>query len=148
MQTVDQATFQDFRWTILHEGIRIYDDNFPGSYRNPHDIRGDAAGKQSQPHQNAARERIERMSNDEVVGCLPAIHDEAVQRLMHVPGGDLRWVADHENKRSELLDALAKRDFGDIRGRIYWNAQEHNPNARNLLAAVSNGDLEQMLNKL
>ncbi|GGD98142.1 hypothetical protein [Caballeronia grimmiae] len=90
------------------------------------------------------------MSNDEVVGCLPAIHDEAVQRLVHDhdPGGDLRWVAVHENKRSELLDALAKRDFRDIRGRIYWNAQEHNPDVRNLLAAVSNGDLEQMLNKL
>ncbi|GGD98146.1 hypothetical protein GCM10010985_61130 [Caballeronia grimmiae] len=29
MQTVDHATFQDLRWTILHEGVRIYGDNYP-----------------------------------------------------------------------------------------------------------------------
>ena len=60
---------------------------------------------------------------------------------------NFRWVAYHENCRDTFRRELSQRKFTDIRS-LYGSKQNHNPNARNLLAAVSNHDIEVIVNAL
>src|SRR5712692_906500 len=58
------------------------------------------------------------------------------------------WCIWHEGERSydegqrdQFRQDLSRRDFNAIRA-LYNGRQAHNPNARNLLAAVTNADIE------
>ena len=60
---------------------------------------------------------------------------------------NFQWVADREGLRGEFGTLLGQRNFSGIRD-VYCGCQGHNPNARRLLAAVSNADIEVMVNDL
>lgn len=135
--------FVDLAWTVWHEGIRIYDDGFPGSVRAINSIRGDAVGKQS--HNDGARDRINNLSNNEIEDYIPNIVDYIYGHLkleIH-----FRWVAFHEGRRKDFLNCLDNGDYTGIRA-IYSGSQQHNPDARNLLAGVSNGHLKTLVDAL
>ncbi|RWO03135.1 MAG: hypothetical protein EOS07_35685 [Mesorhizobium sp.] len=137
------VAFIDLAWTIWHEGVRIYDDSFPGHVRSINGIRSDAAGKQS--HNNEAQNRINNLSNNEIENYIPQITDQIMSTRQL--GVHFNWVALHEGKRKNFLDSLANSDFASIRS-TYYNAQNHNPDARELLAGLSNRHLKDLIDAL
>lgn len=140
---LDSMAYTDFSWTIWHEGVRLYDFRNPGNYRNVNDIRNDSLGKQG--HNSGAQGRITALSNDQLGQMLPRVTSEILNE--RDVAGHLRWVAHHEGRLKDLRNALGDGDFEEIR-RIYSNTQSHNPNARNLLAGISNGKLAELINAL
>jgi len=60
---------------------------------------------------------------------------------------NFQWVAYHEGQRDEFRRLLSQRSFNGIRA-VYSDRQQHNPNARSLLAAVPNADIEVIANAL
>ncbi len=140
---LDEMAYGDFSWTVWHEGIRLFDFRNPGSYRDVNAIRKEALGVQG--HNSGAQQRISALSNNELAQLLPRVTDEI--RSSRDVGGHFRWVALHENRLADFRDCLAAGDFEEIR-RIYNDCQGHNPNARSLLAGISNGHLTTFINAL
>lgn len=54
------------------------------------------------------------------------------------------WVCDHERQGARIHDLAKDSKFGEIRA-IYGALQAHNPNARNILAAVSDDGLRALV---
>jgi hypothetical protein len=136
-------TYTDFSWTIWHEGVRIYDDGFPGQYRNIDTIRAEAVGRQ---HANqGATDRINAASNNELTSYLPLINGEVFNNFLL--GQHFQWVAYHEGLLQNFRTWLAQHNFGNIRA-SYAGREQHNPNAHNLLSAVSDQQIANLINAL
>jgi hypothetical protein len=60
---------------------------------------------------------------------------------------NFQWVVDREVLREEFRTLLRQRNFAGIRD-VYFGCQVNNLNARRLLAAISNADIEVMVNDL
>ena len=57
------------------------------------------------------------------------------------------WVAHHEGFKKAFQDWLDAGSFNEIRV-AYSNAQNHNPDARELFAGLSNGHIKQLIDAL
>lgn len=132
---------QDVKWSIFHEGCRIYaaDDNL-GSIT---DIRN--CVYQTQAHNQRAQDLI-RNANDDllrqvVIESSNEIPDEFQLR------GNFQWVMYHEGQGESIRVMVGRGNFEGVRS-TYSDKQAHNPNARNLLAAVSNRYIRDLVNSL
>jgi hypothetical protein len=135
------GTYIDLRWTVLHEGNLLFVGNAP---RSINEIRNDAMGFESHnKHQAAAKARIAKASNNEVRAYVTCIQETAKAELVQ----HLGWVAVHEGQLEVLRDDQDKGRFDDIRS-VYFNYQSHNPDARNLMAGVSNEDISEIIDGL
>ena len=132
-----------FAWTIWHEGVRIYVDGIQEAFRDINDIRNESLAYQE--HNPHAHNLIRTASNNDLISLLPVINEKVyIQFTLPV---HLSWLAYHEGQLDAFRTALSKGNFENIRG-IYYGKQEHNPNAKYLLAAMSDFDLVQLVNGL
>jgi hypothetical protein len=121
MLAVLDDAFQDFSWAIWHEGVRAFDDD------------------------PEAQELIRGASMKQLVQYVYLTRARVYSEFQLVE--NVEWIADRESLREEFKRLLKQRNFAGIRD-IYFGSQGHNLNARRLLAAVSNGDIEVMVNDL
>ncbi|MBN1840718.1 MAG: hypothetical protein JW883_00340 [Deltaproteobacteria bacterium] len=142
LRAVDEL-YINVSWCVWHEGVRIFDDSYPGNMGDIHVIRNECLREQT--HNDHAAEMIRRASNNAIKYCL--IRTERNVEAEHQLSQNFNWVSWHERRRDDLRAALSRRDFNRIR-LIYWAEQEHNPNARHLLSCVSNYWVEQLVNAL
>jgi hypothetical protein len=143
MLAAQDEAYQDFSWTIWHEGVRAYDDNYPGSIRDVNTVRQEAI--QRQAHNPHAQDLIRAASNDLLIQYVNQTRGRVYSEFQLV--ANFKWVAYHEGQRDQFRALLSRRDFNSIRA-LYSGRQQHNPNARSLLAAVPNSDIEAIVNTL
>jgi hypothetical protein len=136
-------TYQHFSWTIWHEGIRAFDDGYPGAIRDINTVRAEAI--QRQAHNPHAQDLIRAASNELLVQYIYQTRARVYGEFQLV--ANFQWVAYHEGQRDQFRNLLGQRSFNSIRV-LYSGKQQHNPNARNLLSAVSNADVEAIVNAL
>lgn len=130
-------------WCIWHEGVRIFDDTYPGQMRDIHTIRQECVRKQD--HNKEAAEMINHASNNLLKKLLFNTVNNVEQE--HKLTINFEWVAYHENRRDAFLSYLRDRNFNSIRS-TYEAEQSHNPNAHYLLRCVSNYQIEKLINQL
>lgn len=136
-------------WCVWHEGVRIYDDTDPGRFRSVNDFREGCL--EMQYRNRRAYNMINRASATTLRAIQEALPDSipADRALLR----NLKWVAFHERQARALRASLAEGDFSDrlegygIRWR-YHAYQDHNPNARNLMAAVSNQMIRELIERM
>src|ERR1700733_4758537 len=143
MLAVLDDAFQDFSWTIWHEGVRAFDDGDPGSMREMEMVRLEAI--QTWVQDAEAQELIRAASIRQLVQYVHLTRARVYSEFQLVE--NFQWVADREGLREEFRRLLSQRNFAGIRD-VYCGCQGHNLNARKLLAALSNGDIEVMVNDL
>jgi hypothetical protein len=143
MLAVLDDAFQDFSWAIWHEGVRAFDDGDPGSMREMETVRLEAIQKWVEDPE--AQELIRGASMKQLVQYVYLTRARVYSEFQLVE--NVEWIADRESLREEFKRLLKQRNFAGIRD-IYFGSQGHNLNARRLLAAVSNGDIEVMVNDL
>jgi hypothetical protein len=136
-------TYQHFSWTIWHEGVRAFDQGYSGSVRDINAVRQEAI--QRQAHNPHAQDLIRGASNDQLVQFVYQTRGRVYSEFHLV--ANFQWVAYHEGQRDQFRSLLSQKNFNAIRD-LYSGRQQHNPNARNLLAAVSNVDVEAIVNAL
>ncbi len=147
-QGVDPVSLkQNVKWAIFHEGCRVYTIQNAGqdpAYQQMANIgwlRGCYMDVQS--HNQRAQDEI-RNANDDLLTTA------TLQAASEIPGefqldGALEWVAYHEGQMVQFRALNAKADFEGIRN-IYFDKQSHNPNAGNLLSAVTNQYIRNWIN--
>jgi hypothetical protein len=143
MLAFQDETYQHFSWTIWHEGVRAFDDGYPGAMRDINTVRQEAI--QRQAHNPHAQDLIRAASNDLLVQYVNQTRGRVYAEFQLV--ANFKWVAYHEGQRDQFRLLLSRREFASIRA-LYSGRQQHNPNARNLLAAVPNSDVEAIVNSL
>jgi hypothetical protein len=143
MLAVLDDAFQDFSWAIWHEGVRAFDDGDPGSMREMEMVRLEAI--QTWVQDAEAQELIRAASIRQLVQYVHLTRARVYSEFQLVE--NFQWVADREGLREEFRRLLSQRNFAGIRD-VYCGCQGHNLNARKLLAALSNGDIEVMVNDL
>jgi hypothetical protein len=143
MLAVLDDAYQDFSWTIWHEGVRAFDDGDPGSIRDIESVRLEAIKRWV--HDAEAQELIRTASAKQLVQYVHLTRARVYSEFQVAV--NFQWVADREGLSAELRRLLGQRNFAGIRD-VYFGCQGHNLNARRLLAAVSNADVEVMVNDL
>jgi hypothetical protein len=143
MLAVLDDAYQDFSWTIWHEGVRAFDDGDPGSIRDIESVRLEAIKRWV--HDAEAQELIRAASAKQLVQYVHLTRARVYSEFQVAV--NFQWVADREGLRAEFRRLLGQRNFAGIRD-VYFGCQGHNLNARRLLAAVSNADVEVMVNDL
>ncbi|WP_241301007.1 hypothetical protein [Burkholderia cenocepacia] len=145
-------------WAIWHEGVEIYytpaehwlqkdADPLMQVVRPIARLREEIMYKQT--HNDTARNLIAGLNDDEL---MPII-EKAVQEIPSLRlGGDtlpghFRWVCFHEGWLPEFRQWNADRLYRSIRGK-YREMEDHNSDARNLLAAVDNRYIKAMIDNL
>ena len=143
MLAVLHDAYVDFSWTIWHEGVRAFDDRDPGSIRDIEMVRLEAITKWV--HDAEAQELIRAASAKQLLQYVHLTRARVYSEFQL--SVNFQWVADRECLRAEFRRLLEQRNFAGIRD-IYSGCQGHSLNARRLLAAVSNADVEVMVNDL
>jgi hypothetical protein len=138
-----EDAYQDFSWTVWHEGVRAFDDEDPGAIREIEAIRRDAIEKQA--HDPDALELIRTASHKQLLQYVHLTRARVYSEFQ--VGACFAWLAEQEGWREKLRQMLDQRDFAGIR-KVYEWRQQQNPNARSLLAAISNGDIEVLVKGL
>jgi hypothetical protein len=132
---------QNVKWSIFHEGCRVYAGNDQiGSIT---DIRN--CIYQSQQHNQRALDLIGGANGGLL---LQAVAESSAD----IPGEfqlreNFSWVMYHEGQKGQIRTMLGRGNFEGIRS-LYHDKQNHNPNARNLLAAASNSYIRDLANSL
>ncbi len=132
-----------FAWTVWHEGVRIYDDGLQSSYRDINKIRQASVSEQS--HNPHFGKIIQSASNNQLVSLLPLITGRVFSEFnlpLH-----FTWVAYHEGALNSFRTAASEGRYLDIRSQ-YYSEQDHNPNARHLLAALSDQHIKMLVDDL
>lgn len=139
---------QNIKWSIFHEGCHVFyvpqgkgpleDEVLPASnlrqcYYN------------TQQHNQGAQNLIAEANDD----LLLQVTMEAIQEIpdeFHL-FENFQWVADHEGQEETFRVRNGQGNYESIRS-IYFEKQRHNPNAADLLSAVSNRYIRDMINAL
>lgn len=132
---------QNVKWGIFHEGCRVYAGS--DQIGNITDIRN--CIYQSQTHNQRALDLIGGVNDDLLVQVV-------TESASEIPGefqlrDNFSWVMYHEGQKEQIRTMLGRGNFEGIRS-VYHDKQNHNPNARNLLAAVSNAYIRDLVNSL
>jgi hypothetical protein len=134
------ASIVDIAWCFWHEGERLYDDNFPGQIRDVNALRNECLARQA--HNGSVYNSIKATPNDVLAGLLQQV-EPYVQKNFDIKG-NFGWTAHHEHAIGNYRNWEAQGNYNAIRS-TYGSLQGHNPNARNLLAATSNGSIKNMI---
>jgi len=143
LELVLDETFVNFSWCIWHENVRSFDNNYPGAVRDINTIRNEAIAAQS--GNSHAQDLIRAASNEQLLQMVYQTQARVYSEFQLV--GNFRWVAYHEGQRDQFRLLLSQKNFNAIRD-LYSGKQNHNPNTRHLLNAVSNRDIEVIINAL
>lgn len=136
------------KWCIFHEGCNLYfvpsgHDEIDDAVRSIADLRDCFMAKE---HQNQHAQDLIRNANDNL------LMQVTMQAAAAIPSEfDLRqnfwWVAYHEGRMVQFREWNARHEFSAIRS-DYNQHQQHNPNARNLLSAVNNRYVFDLVNSM
>ena len=132
---------QNVKWSIFHEGCRVFAAN--DQIGNMRDIRTCIYNTQSQNQR--ALDLIGSANDDLLLEVVTECSNE-------IPGefqlrDNFSWVMYHEGRKEQIRVMLENGNYEGIRS-LYHQIQDHNPNARNLLAAVSNPYIRDLVNSL
>jgi len=132
---------QGVKWSIFHEGCRVYAPD-------------DGIGNITQIRQCIYSTQAHNQHFEDLLGNVnDAVLLDAVKvAVADIPAefdlrGAFQWVMYHEGQKETIRVMLGRADFEGIRS-LYHDKQNHNSNARNLLAAVSNADIRSLVNSL
>lgn len=137
-------------WAVAHEGVRLFDAAVPGSLRPVAELRNELASRHifvagrvnSRSHQDAL-DSIRNTSDEELLEAI-----ELTRRAERNARGqfveDLRWAL---RAAPEIRAAVAAGDFDSAR-RKFSAIQAHDPNVRNELALLSNGELATLVQNI
>lgn len=124
---------QNLKWCVFHEGCNVFD----GSNRKPaEDVRSCCFGFQE--HNDNALCQVRKIPGQDLSGIIDEIAQEVPNEFQAAV--NFSWVCDHERQGARIHELAKNKRFGEIRA-IYGAFQAHNPNARNILAAVSDDGL-------
>lgn len=138
----DDTLAKNVEWAIAHEGCPVYSaaSSDAQSRLKPSEMR--ACFLMVEAHNKEARDQIEARSDDDLLRAvfvairnIPADYD--------VPQ-NLDWVLWHEGLASQLRELAAENNIDEIR-RIYERVQQHNPNARYILRALSDSEVKRLV---
>jgi hypothetical protein len=139
---------QHVTWCIFHEGCRVFVPSTPG--RPPEDAKRQISELRdcflaTQRHNPSATVLVKSASDAE----LQEIVSQAVTTIpdqFHLRE-NFQWVAIHEGELGAFRRLDQAGQYEGIRA-IYSARQAHNPNARNLLAAVSDKTIHELVLQL
>lgn len=135
-------------WCIWHEGVAVFEpysvaQSVPEDLRPIHDIRSEMMSLQAH--------------NTQAMRLITATNDDGLKSLIleccaEIPGQynlreHFRWVCYHEGWMPEFRVWSASNNFQGIRGK-YHEKQEHNPNARSLLACLRDSEIRSLVDSL
>ncbi|MEN5171571.1 hypothetical protein ABE427_02375 [Acinetobacter higginsii] len=146
---VDERVYNDLlyvhlSWCVWHEGVRLYDKEYPGVLISVESMRKQAVPLQGHD-EHGAQAIIIRATDEELLGAMQLM--ESRVEAEHHLSSHISWVADHEHQRSNFYSLLAAKGFLDIRD-LYYKYQKHNNDAKNLLCCVSNIYLENLIKSI
>ena len=142
-----QSLEQNVKWCIFHEGCRVYTVQTAGedpTNQQVADIGWLRTCFMDAQRDNQAAQNEIRNANDDLLA------DVTMQAANEIPGefqldGALQWVAYHEGQMVAFREMNAASNFEGIRS-VYFDKQSHNPNAANLLSAVTNQYIRNWIN--
>lgn len=152
VNAADVATVGDVYWTVWHENCRVF---APAPVNNPFHaemypigvLRACSYDAQVKSPNMSAANRIASLSDDE----LKAIYLRLQTDLCTWGGADPRnvfasvaWVSRHEGQLNNFKVLASQGRYEEIR-QIYERLQRHNPNARNLLNALTNEAIRHLI---
>lgn len=135
-------------WCIFHEGCNVFSvpagrDQIDDEMRPIQQLR--TCYMEAEHHNQHAQDLI-RNANDALLGQITTQVAAAIPSTY-----DLRtafwWVSYHEGCMVQFRLWNAEHNFSAIR-ELYHEKQNHNPNARNLLAAVNNRCIYDLVNSM
>jgi hypothetical protein len=139
---------QHVRWCIFHEGCRVFAPSAPsrppgGVQRSISDLR--QCFLATQRHNPSATALIKSATDSELQNIVS-------QAVKGIPSqfdlrGNFEWVAVHEGELGAFRRLDEAQQYEGIRA-IYSARQAHNPNARNLLAAVADTTIHELVIQL
>jgi hypothetical protein len=148
LRAADADTQTNVYWAVWHEGCRVFGPAPPSSpfsdkMNSISTLRQCAYNKQSgNVH---ARDEISNLSNDQLAAVfLQAEHDIPATYMLAV---NFDWVCHHEGQLNTLRQMEGRGDYEGIR-QVYFTKQQRNPNAKNLLNAVTNKDIKDLLDSI
>jgi len=135
-------------WSVYHEGCDLY---YTPQGKSPLDDTLRPVGElrkcflATQAHNPAAQQLISGAGDSE----LQNISKDASTRIPETFElfVNFEWVARHEKQLDAFRKLEAENKYDQIRS-VYKSAQKHNPNAVNLLSAVSNRTIRDMVNSM
>jgi hypothetical protein len=148
LHAIDNTTTQDVRWSVWHEGCRIFgpahgDDPFSDGMNSIASLRQCIVTKQA--HNQGAQDRIANLNDGQLTEILRAAERDIPNQFSLE--ANFIWVCHHEGQLNQFRIWAAQGNYESIRSR-YHEKQEHNPNAKNLLSAVTNRDIKTMLDAI
>lgn len=124
-------------WTVFHEGCRAWN----GANLVPGDVFKPCA-LEAEKDNPSAKAIIAAASADEIESALSQAVADIPQTYTLV--GNFSWVLYHEGLLQRFQAYKAQGNFAAIRDQ-YYRSQVDNPNARNLLAAVSDTTIANLI---
>ncbi|MCA8160559.1 hypothetical protein [Burkholderia cepacia] len=136
-------------WSIWHEGVPVFFTPDPNAQltqyiRSTAEMR--AAIMATQAHNGVARNLIAGLNDDELQQLiLVAPAEISAMTFAHdTMSGHFHWVCYHEGYLPEFRQWNSDQNYAAIRAQ-YRSVQDHNPDARNLLAAVDNTWIKDLI---
>jgi len=124
-------------WSVAHEGCNVYAND---RVRSVDELRSCYVSVESRNAND--RNLLLIASPDEIMQATRAGVARAKSEFDVVD--NMNWVLIHEGMLDQFRQLLEARKFADIR--LYYKArQSHNPNARNLLSALSDSELSALI---
>lgn len=142
-QVPEADVYINVQWSVFHEGCRIFMPNTRGDRLGVAEAR--ECLERTQSHNQGVQRLIAAATDAQISGALTAAA-EKIPAEYNLPG-HFEWVAIHEKQLSNFLRLAALQEFEPIR-QTYAILQDHNANARNLLAAVSDDYIDRQLDGL
>ncbi|WLH10800.1 hypothetical protein PSH58_18160 [Pseudomonas hefeiensis] len=135
-------------WCIWHEGCTVYVPLFDGGLvpepmESIQSIRAQMMAFQD--HNGTAKQLITRLNDNDLISVIESSCAE-IPEIYNLKE-HFRWVCYHEGWMPEFRVWSASGSFGDIRGK-YHSMQQHNPNARSLLASIRDSELKALIDSL
>jgi len=126
-------------WCVWHEGVRVYDAELPGRRLPPPMIRQQCLGVQA--HNPRAQSVVSAVS-DEQLSAILTVLGWAVEKRFDLP----RHFAEvmKSGYGTEFSKLVEQGNYEEVR-RIFGRVTQYEPNVRNLLAAVSNQRIRELV---
>jgi hypothetical protein len=136
------------QWSIYHEGCDLYyvpagKSTLDDTLRPIPELR--QCYLQTQKHSSAASELLAKADDSELQAISSEASTEIPRRFELFV--NFEWVAQHEKQLNTFRTLVTDGRYDQIRN-LYKLAQSHNPNAVNLLSAVSNKTIREMVNSI
>jgi len=135
-----QTALQDhIAWSIAHEGCAA----FSGNTLNPPKALRECF-LQKERHNEEATRLLRELSSDELARAIEQSLPLAYKQYQ-IPA-NFEWVLSHEHQLNLFRELGRSKGYSRIRT-IYYLRQLHNPNAKNVLNAVSDEQIQGLLDR-